>query len=388
MSALNGVEEPSEMHPIGGEEVDDSEEKDKIGNRAKEISVKYDSKSATGFVGIVKEKDEKAYINSLLQMLFHIPYLRKLVRNIPETVKDTSTLSTIKQLFYNLEISDISVSKVALLSFSDASLEDEVRTLCKEFEDKMKGMVEEGAMRKLFEGQYNKNGNVRDTFFGLDLEVKNCKDVYASLNKYIDDKQSGAFTAFPPVLQLRLVRSCGDDKNTLEVNDGYEYPYQLDLDREDGKYLSNDADKNIRNLYTLHSVLGHNTSDNYFAIITPKLSKTWFKFEDEQVTLLAMQRNMEEQNGGEEEFPPFKFTDGSIAPMLIYCRKKGRDMLRCIDGKEINEKLRTNEMKPSDICGLCSGVGSAVIDVEDFGVISAPKAPPNPKVTKISTRQS
>jgi len=38
----------------------------------------------------------------------------------------------------------------------------------------------------------------------------------------------------------------------LQINDRYEFPLQLDLDRDNGKYLSLDADRSIRNLYTLH----------------------------------------------------------------------------------------------------------------------------------------
>ena len=38
----------------------------------------------------------------------------------------------------------------------------------------------------------------------------------------------------------------------MQINDRYEFPLELDLDREGGKYLSPDADKSVRNLYTLH----------------------------------------------------------------------------------------------------------------------------------------
>ena len=37
-----------------------------------------------------------------------------------------------------------------------------------------------------------------------------------------------------------------------QINDRYEFPLTLDLDRENGKYLSPDADKSVRNLYSLH----------------------------------------------------------------------------------------------------------------------------------------
>ncbi len=38
----------------------------------------------------------------------------------------------------------------------------------------------------------------------------------------------------------------------VQINDRYEFPLELDLDREDGKYLSPDADRLVQNKYTLH----------------------------------------------------------------------------------------------------------------------------------------
>lgn len=38
----------------------------------------------------------------------------------------------------------------------------------------------------------------------------------------------------------------------LQINDRYEFPLQLDLDREDRKYLSPDSNRSVRNLYSLH----------------------------------------------------------------------------------------------------------------------------------------
>ena len=73
-----------------------------------------------------------------------------------------------------------------------------------------------------------------------------------------------------------------------QINDRYEFPLELDLDTGDGKYLTEDADRSVRNLYHLHSVLVHSGGvhgGHYYAFIRPDLAgDQWFKFDDERVT--------------------------------------------------------------------------------------------------------
>lgn len=40
-----------------------------------------------------------------------------------------------------------------------------------------------------------------------------------------------------------------------QINDRYEFPLELDLDRDNGKYLSPEADRSVRNLYMLHRLI-------------------------------------------------------------------------------------------------------------------------------------
>ncbi|KAL0763558.1 hypothetical protein Bca101_079709 [Brassica carinata] len=97
----------------------------------------------------------------------------------------------------------------------------------------------------------------------LQLDVKGCKDVYASFDKYVEVERLEGYDKY---------QAEGHD---LQINDRYEFPLQLDLDRENGKYLSPDADKSVRNLYTLHSVLVHSGGvhgGHYYAFIRPTLS--------------------------------------------------------------------------------------------------------------------
>nr|XP_007146035.1 hypothetical protein PHAVU_006G007100g [Phaseolus vulgaris]ESW18029.1 hypothetical protein PHAVU_006G007100g [Phaseolus vulgaris] len=179
----------------------------------------------------------------------------------------------------------------------------------------------------------------------------------------VDAKKGVLFVEFPPVLQLQLKRFEYDfmRDTMVKINDRYEFPLQLDLDRDDGKYLSPDADRTVRNLYTLHSVLVHSGGvhgGHYYAFIRPTLSEQWYKFDDERVTKEDNKRALEEQYGGEEELPqatpgfnntPFKFTKYSNAYMLVYIRESDKDKIICnVDEKDIAAHLRERLKKEQE----------------------------------------
>ncbi|KAJ8439362.1 hypothetical protein Cgig2_022499 [Carnegiea gigantea] len=315
----------------------------------------YDSKKETGYVGL-KNQGATCYMNSLLQTLFHIPYFRKAVYHMPTTENDMPSASiplALQSLFYKLQYSDSSVATKELTksfgwdtydSFMQHDVQELNRVLCEKLEDKMK------------------------------LDVKGCRDVYSSFDKYVEverlegdnkyhaeqyglqDARKGVlFIDFPPVLQLQLKRFEYDFMRDImvKINDRYEFPLQLDLDRDNGKYLSPEADRSVRNLYTLHSVLVHSGGvhgGHYYAFIRPTLSDQWYKFDDERVTKEDMKRALEEQYGGEEELPqtnpgfnntPFKFTKYSNAYMLVYIRESDKEKIMCnVDEKDIAEHLR------------------------------------------------
>ncbi|KAJ9553775.1 hypothetical protein OSB04_017820 [Centaurea solstitialis] len=340
----------------------------------------HDSKKETGYVGL-KNQGATCYMNSLLQTLYHIPYFRK-------------------SLFYKLQYSDTSVATKELTksfgwdtydSFMQHDVQELNRVLCEKLEDKMKGTVVEGTIQQLFEGHdmnYIECINVdykstrKESFYDLQLDVKGCRDVYASFDKYVeverlegdnkyhaeqhglqDAKKGVLFIDFPPVLQLQLKRFEYDfmRDTMVKINDRYEFPLQLDLDREDGKYLSPQADRSVRNLYTLHSVLVHSGGvhgGHYYAYIRPTLSDQWLKFDDERVTKEDIKRALDEQYGGEEELPqanpgfnnsPFKFTKYSNAYMLVYIRESDKEKIICnVDEKDIAEHLRIRLKKEQE----------------------------------------
>ncbi|KAJ9540444.1 hypothetical protein OSB04_026950 [Centaurea solstitialis] len=378
----------------------------------------YDSKKETGYVGL-KNQGATCYMNSLLQTLYHIPYFRKAVYHMPTTENDMPSGSiplALQSLFYKLQYNDTSVATKELTksfgwdtydSFMQHDVQELNRVLCEKLEDKMKGTVVEGTIQHLFEGHnmnYIECINVdfrstrKESFYDLQLDVKGCRDVYASFDKYVeverlegdnqyhaeghglqDAKKGVLFIDFPPVLQLQLKRFEYDfTRDTMvKINDRYEFPLELDLDRENGKYLSPDANKSVRNLYTLHrptplcllppllldSVLVHSGGvhgGHYYAFIRPTLSDQWFKFDDERVTKEDLKKALEEQYGGEEEqqLPqtnpgynnaPFKFTKYSNAYMLVYIRESDKENMICdVAEKDIAEHLRTRLTKEQE----------------------------------------
>ncbi|KAA8539052.1 hypothetical protein F0562_025744 [Nyssa sinensis] len=349
-----------------------------------------DLKKETGYFGL-KKQGATCYMNSLLQTLYHIPYFRKAVYHMPTTENDMPSGGiplALKILFCELRNSNNSVATEELMksfgwdthySFLQHDIRDINRVLCEKIEDKMKGTVFEGVIQQLFEGHHmncieyinvNSKSTRKESFYDLQLDVKGCRDVYASFDKYVEmehlegdnkyhaeqhgiqDARKGVlFIDFPPVLQLQLKRFEYDiiRDTTVKINDRYEFPLQLDLDRENGKYLSPEADRSVRNLYSLHSVLVHSGGvhgGHFYAFIRPTLSDQWFKFDDEWVTKEDMKRAMEEQYGGEEELPqtnpgfynsPFKFAKYTNAYMLVYIRESDKEKIICnVDESEKN----------------------------------------------------
>ncbi|GAA0141978.1 cysteine protease [Lithospermum erythrorhizon] len=361
----------------------------------------HDSKKATGYVGL-KNQGATCYMNSLLQTLYHVPYFRKAVYHMPTTENDVPSGSiplALQSLFYKLQYNDTSVATKELTksfgwdtydSFMQHDVQELNRVLCEKLEFKMKGTVVEGTIQRLFEGHHmnyiecinvDYKSTRKESFYDIQLDVKGYKDIYASFDQYVEvehlegdnkyqseqyglqDARKGVlFIDFPPVLQLQLKRFEYDFARDImvKINDRYEFPLQLDLDREDRKYLSPDADRSVRNLYNLHSVLVHSggvQGGHYYAYIRPTLNEQWFKFDDERVTKVDMKWALEEQYGGEEELQPtnpgfnspFKFTRFSNAYMLVYIRETDKERILCdVDENDVAEHLRIRLKKEQE----------------------------------------
>ncbi|KAK1416897.1 hypothetical protein QVD17_26016 [Tagetes erecta] len=194
---------------------------------------------------------------------------------------------------------------------------DFFKSLCLKLDEQMKGTEVEGCLQKIF--------------LDLQLEIEGCQSIYDSFDKYVVNK-GVFFVDLPPVLILKLNRL-----DSVNINDRYEFPLELDLDRDDRKYVLRDANKSVRNIYSLHSVLVHSDDvcgRHYYSFVRPTLSNQWYKF-DENVAKVDSKMALEEQYAGEEG-------RNSNVYMLVYVRECDKEKIVFnMDGDYIGDHIKS-----------------------------------------------
>ena len=355
----------------------------------------YDSRKETGLIGL-KNQGATCYMNSLLQTLYHIPSFRRAVYHMPtdeEQEAHSSMPLALQSVFYCLQYAkhgDVATEDLTRSfgwdsydSFMQHDVQELNRVLQDKLEEQMKQTTVEGTIQKLFEGHtvnfiqcinVDYKSERKEAFLDLQLDVKGCKDIYASFDRYtetenldgenkyraeghgLQDARKGTlFHEFPPVLQIQLKRFEYDfHRDTMvKIHDRYEFPEELDLDVGDRKYLVPEADKTVRNKYKLHSVLVHSGGINgghYYAFIRPELQSgdaQWYKFDDEHVTKETKEKAVMDQYGSggsaaaDDDMeaaddvtnvriaPNLRLAKVSSAYMLVYIRESDMDEILC-----------------------------------------------------------
>ena len=165
----------------------------------------YDSKVSTGMVGL-KNQGATCYMNSLLQTLFHTRQLRMAVYNMPTENDDqeASVPLALQRTFWQLQTMAKAVDTENLTrsfgwnsfeAFQQHDVQELSRKLLDNIEEKMKQTRSDGMIARLLKGEirnYIECVNVKfasarlETFYDIQLDVKGCKNVKASFEKYIE----------------------------------------------------------------------------------------------------------------------------------------------------------------------------------------------------------
>ncbi|OMJ83994.1 hypothetical protein SteCoe_14980 [Stentor coeruleus] len=332
------------------------------------LSPHEDSKYFTGYVGIINE-GMTCYVNSLLQTLFFLTSFRRAVYLMPTSVDDVDRLPLSLQLiFYHLQFADSPASaRDLLMSFGWNANQFHVQHDIQEFncvlsdalDKRMKGTLSEGFYSKIFMGKIQnlilcKDIDVKSTriesFSELQLNVKGCKDIYESLDKYIeaevligenqydagvfgkqDAQKLVSFESLPSVLQLQLKRFeyTPHNESMQKINDRFEFYEEIDL----SKYI----DSKDPHIYRLFSILVHTgsiTGGHYYAYISPNLDNNWYKFNDVSVDQALPSQALEANYGGEtiefevgdiEKLSEYSINSDRSAYMLVYINMAKKD---------------------------------------------------------------
>lgn len=367
----------------------------------------FDCRKETGYVGLLNQ-GATCYMNSLLQTLYHIPHFRRCVFDMkigvedPEFDPSKSIPLAMQRLFWQLQFSGDAVSTKKLTksfgwgsdeAFVQHDVQELLRVLIDNLDEKMKGTELEGNISKMFGGvikNYIECVNVEfessreEPYFDLQLVVKNCKNLMESFNKYVefemldgenkydaegfgkqDAKRGAKFMTLPPILMLHLKRFEYDWErdHAYKINDRYEFPVDTNLDA----FLAPEAERGDTNDYTLLSILVHSGDvggGHYYAYIRPCCEDKWFKFDDDRVTPSTEKEAVEDNFGGEEEpafekpvkntgYPNWDVPVGHVsrfqsifkryanAYMLVYVRRAEMNLyMQPIEVEDIDESLR------------------------------------------------
>ncbi|KAH0789168.1 Clan CA, family C19, ubiquitin hydrolase-like cysteine peptidase [Histomonas meleagridis] len=295
------------------------------------------TRALTGYVGLVNQA-ATCYMNSVIQMLFNLPVFRRLIYSMPinpDVEEEKSIPLNLQRLFCMLQLSDSAVSTIDLIksfgwtsvdAFQQNDIQEFIRLLISNLEDKMKNTSLDGEIASLFRGtmtnyikcvniDYSTNRN--EDFYDVSLVVKGKTCLEESLTSLIaDELLSGSnqykvdghglqdavmgckFCKLPPVLHLHLVRF-EYDMNSItgmsKVKDRFEYPLIIDM----RDYIEG----NIQGCttYELFSVLVHlgdSLGGHYIAYCRPNIENKWYRFNDSYIDEVNLETVFEHNFGG------------------------------------------------------------------------------------------
>lgn len=257
------------------------------------------------YTGLIREKST-CYINSVLQVLFHIPVFRDIVFSIPDTNNDRLDRAIPKALqclftqmltkgnYYTKILTDsFGWPPEALLFQHDA--EEFLRAFLDKIRQKVANTPLENQINQLFQGTVRERTyrNGVETFRDLDsfvISVSGLTENHAITSglKAMTDRHQiegsdvqieSKFLVLPKIIFFHLCRFVFTNLNTIEkINSCVRFPKIINMK----EFLDKDAEQENSN-YELFAIIAHSgvaQCGHYTAYLRPSVHESWFRFND------------------------------------------------------------------------------------------------------------
>lgn len=366
------------------------------------------------------------YLNSVIQVLYHIPLFRKKVFELQ--CKD-KLVKAMQGVFCRLSSGEQNISTTDLTSafgwgVGEIAVQHDVHELLQILLDRLekqeKGPSSEHFIQYMFCGELMYRSQAVDTdvqyvadrlerFYDLEAVVEGCKDLKESLEKLSKPEKiegvsvelpSGLGTAkvniersfrlvnLPPVLMIHPNRVTFDTESyeLRTINSKWVFPLKCDLeqyvvDKEslkldpESRSKLNECPLSVRvsnHKYTLHAILIHagtTKMGHYYAYIF--LDGQWICFNDEQVMVVSEEAVWKSAFGG----VGFKnnFYETERASLLIYINQSCMEEILNESDVVVPDHILAQKQFPIPF-RLCGYEGNGVADV-DFEFLYTPLLP-------------
>ena len=336
-----------------------------------------ESKGISNFIGL-KNLGCTCYMNSLMQTFFNIiPFRESFLRfKISQKTKNVlyevqklfSSLKFCKTKYYTPETFVNNYDNEKLNVHQQMDIDEFFSNIIDKLENRLKNTENENIIKYFFQGHINDVLTFQEgcthhrantsNFYSIQLQIRNKKSLYESLDTLIEGElmnedncifcpdcnkkmpavKSQNFKILPRML-IFVLKRFEFDFNTMakiKINDYYEFPIELDMNKYTGEYLNNNNAKDVNNLYKLKSIVihqGHCEGGHYYAFIRDDNTKEWHQFNDTNVTDFDVKDIPKEAFGG---------NINKNAYLLFYEKE---DISNCEKFDKINEILNLEKNK-------------------------------------------
>ena len=369
------------------------------------------------FIGL-KNLGCTCYMNSLMQTFYNIVPLRESILRfkIPQTKKNC--LYELQKLFFSLKFSKEryytpstfveNYDNEKLNIHQQMDIDEFFSNLIDKLENRIKNTDNENLIKYFFQGHINDvltfqqgcdhHRTNTSNFYSIQLQIRNKKSLYESLDTLIEGElmnedncimcpkcnkkmpaiKSQNFKTLPRMLIFVLKRFEFNFTNMtrIKLNDYYEFPIDLDMNKYTGEYLNNKGN-DINNKYKLKSIVihqGHCEGGHYYAFIRDNKTQEWHQFNDTNVTYFNVKDIPKEAFGGNTNRNAYLLfyekDDTSNCEMFDKIQEiKNLENIKADSDKDENEEEEKNETEIISENEVKNEIKNEIKDEDEFNLI-------------------